>query len=268
VFEDPEAAYDAARQEFVRRSAPRTPRRGPARAARRERQETAAQWRHLLQHRQQEDAAWEAACQERRRWLRPAQWTPTFWAAYRVAEDQWLQQRAPRPATLAQRQQEDAQWLADQAPLAAPTAKPPWIAILVVTANCTRPCLALPLFAVGPKVTAEEVVAALRAPLPAALEFLLLDRGTHFTAHPFAQCAQEEDFVHGVPARHRPESKGIAERFVRTRKEWLGERAWSETETLARLLEQFRTEYHARPHQGLPLPGRSPNEFAARFWLL
>jgi len=31
-------------------------------------------------------------------------------------------------------------------------------------------------------------------------------------------------------ARHRPESNGIAERFVRTLKEWLAERAWSGVE--------------------------------------
>jgi transposase InsO family protein len=137
-----------------------------------------------------------------------------------------------------------------------------------VTDNCTRQCLGLPLVAVGPKVTAEEVVAALRALLPAELQFLISDRGTHFTAHQFAQFAQEEDFVHVVIARPRPESHGIAERFIRTLKAWLAARVWRETEMLARLLAQFRTEYNDRPHQGLPLPGLSPNEFAARFWLL
>ena len=287
VFEDAALAYDTAMREFVRRSAPRTPERRPQRARgprretdeqaarrtrRRPQRRRAAQWRHVLQHRQREDAAWEAACQERRTWLRPDQWAPAYAAAYPVAEDRWLQQRAQRQATLARRQQEDAAWLADQAQAQAPpaphVAKPPWIAILVVTDNCTRQCLGLPLFAVGPKVTAEEVVAALRALLPAELQFLISDRGTHFTAHLFAQFALEEDFVHVFIARHRPESNGIAERFVRTLKERLAERAWSEPETLARLLDQFRTEYNDRPHQGLPLPGLPPNEFAARFWLL
>jgi transposase InsO family protein len=69
-------------------------------------------------------------------------------------------------------------------------------------------------------------------------------------------------------ARHRPESNGIAERFVRTLKGWLAERAGRGTEPLACLLEQFRTESNDRPHQGLALPGLSPNEFAARIWLL
>jgi transposase InsO family protein len=142
------------------------------------------------------------------------------------------------------------------------------VAILVLTDNCTRQCLGLPLFAAGPRLTAEEVVAALRALLPAELQFLVSDRGTHFTAQPFAQFAREEDFVHVLIARHRPESNGIAERFVRTLKAWLAERAWDGVAGLEPLLGQFAAEYNDRPHQGLALPGLSPNEFAARFWLL
>jgi transposase InsO family protein len=288
VFEDPETAYGAAMQEFVRRSAPCTPRRTAARAARGQRPETAEQVARrtrreqqrrlaahrgpLLQQRQQEDDAWQAVCRERQARLRPDHWTPTYWAAHLVAEDHYQLLRAQRQATLARRQQEDAQWQADQAQLEAtpvpPAAKPPWIAILVVTDNCTRQCLGLPLFAAGPKVTAAVVVAALRALLPDELQFLISDRGTHFTANPFAQFAQEEDFVHVLIARHRPESNGIAERFVRTLKEWLAERAWSGVEALALCLEQFCAAYNDRPHQGLALPGLSPNEFAARFWLL
>ena len=63
-------------------------------------------------------------------------------------------------------------------------------------------------------------------------------------------------------------SNGIAERFVRTLKIWLADHAWSQAEDLEALLEQFRLAYNDRPHQGLALPGLSPNEFAARFWLL
>jgi transposase InsO family protein len=288
VFDDPEAAYERAMREFVGRSAPRTPLRRASRTARPQRPESAEQVARrarreqqrrlaahrgpLLQQRQQEDAAWQAVCRERHARLRPDHWTPTFWAAHLVAEDHYQLLRAQRQATLARRQQEDAQWQADQAQLAAPpappAAKPPWIAILVVTDNCTRQCLGLPLFAAGPKVTAEVVVAALRALLPDELQFLISDRGTHFTANPFAQFAQEEDFVHVLIARHRPESNGIAERFVRTLKEWLAERAWSGVEALALCLEQCCAAYNDRPHQGLALPGLSPNEFAARFWLL
>jgi len=288
VFEDPEVAYRLAMHEFVRRSAPRIPRRSAARATRRSREapakqaarrthqaqqpQLAVQRVQVLQQRQQEDTAWQLACHERRASLRPAQWTPRAWAAWRAAEDHWLLLREQRQATLAQRAQEDAQWQAAQehlqARLAPPAAKPPWLAILVVTDNCTRQCLGLPRFAAGPKVTAEVVVAALRALLPAELQFLISDRGTHSTAHQFAEFAQEEDFVQVLLARHRPESNGIAERFVRSLKEWLADRAWNDAEALGPLREQFRAEYNDRPHQGLALPGLSPNEFAARFWLL
>jgi transposase InsO family protein len=140
--------------------------------------------------------------------------------------------------------------------------------MLGLTDNCTRQRPGLPLCVAGSEVTAEEVVAALRALLPAELQFLISDRGTHFTAHQFAQFAQEEDFVHVLIARHRPEANGIAERFVRTLKSWLAERAWDGVEGLGPLLAQFAAEYNDRPHQGLGIPGLSPNEFAARFWLL
>jgi transposase InsO family protein len=288
VFEDPELAHREAMHEFVRQSAPRTPRRQSVRAAQRRRQELheqaarralraqqrhlAAHWSQVLQQRQQEDAAWQTVCQERRAWLRPARWTPQQWPAYLVAEDHWQQVRAQRQVTLARRQQEDAQWHATQeqvqAPPAPTAAKPQWIAILVLTDNCTRQCLGLPLFVAGAKVTAEEVIAALRALLPAELQFLISDRGTHFTAQQFAQFAQEEDYVHVLIARHRAESNGIAERFVRSLKEWLADRAWSDAAALGTLLEQFRAAYNDRPHQGLAIPGLSPDEFAARFWLL
>ena len=122
--------------------------------------------------------------------------------------------REQHQAALARRQAEDARWAAEQARLEAPlaplAAKPPWIAILVVTDNCTRQCLGLPLFAVGPTVTAEAVIDALRVLLPADLQLLISDRGTHFTATPFADFAQEEDFVPVLIARHRPESKAVA----------------------------------------------------------
>jgi transposase InsO family protein len=284
VFADPETAYDAAMREFVGRSAPRT----PVRPARVRRQETAEQVvarllreqrrrlnatrAQVLQQRRQEDDAWRAVCRERQARLRPAQWTPRQHVAYLAAEDYFLFLQERRQATLTRRQQEDAAWHAELVrlapPPAAPATKPAWIAILVVTDNCTRQCLGLPLFTAGPKVTAEVVVAALRALLPAQLQFLISDRGCHFTAAQFAQFAQEEDVVHVLIARHRPESNGIAERFVRTLKIWLADHAWSQAADLEALLEQFRLAYIDRPHQGLALPGLSPNEFAARFWLL
>ena len=120
----------------------------------------------------------------------------------------------------------------------------------------------------GAKVTAEMVVTALRALLPDDLQFLITDRGVHFTAQVFQQLACEQHFIHVVIARHRPQSNGIAERFVRTLKEWLADKVWTSAQELAALLERFRAEYNDRPHQGLGIPGLSPNEFAERIWLM
>jgi transposase InsO family protein len=136
----------------------------------------------------------------------------------------------------------------------------------VLTDNCTRQCLGLPLFVTGAKVTAETIVAALRVLLPPELHFLISDRGVHFTAKVFAALATEANFIHVLIARHRPESNGIAERFVRTLKEWLATHSWTTAEELEVLLAQFLAEYNDRPHQGLAIPGLSPNEFAKRIW--
>jgi transposase InsO family protein len=143
-----------------------------------------------------------------------------------------------------------------------------WIAVLLVTDNCTRQCWGLPIFVAGSHVTAEMVVAALRAILPAELQFLISDRGIHFTAQVFQQLALDANFVHVVIARHRPQSNGIAERFVRTIKEWLTDKTWGSDTELESLLVLFLAEFNDRPHQGLPIPGLSPNEYATRLWLM
>lgn len=94
------------------------------------------------------------------------------------------------------------------------------------------------------------------------------DRGVHFTAQVFQQLAPEANFIHVVIARHRPQSNGIAERFVRTIKEWLADKTWASDQELFKWLHIFLPEYNDQPHQGLPLPGLSPNEFAKRLWLM
>ena len=111
------------------------------------------------------------------------------------------------------------------------------------------------------------VVEALGQLLPPDLLFLITDRGTrYFTAAAFQTLVRSEEFIHVLIARHRPQSNGIAERFVRSLKEWLGDKSWQNDEELAVLLEQFLAEYNDRPHQGLPIPGLSRNEFANRIW--
>ncbi len=184
----------------------------------------------------------------------------------------WRVLREQRTASLVQRNQQDQSWRQErqtfrerwlQLPIIAA-----WIAILVITDNCTRQCLGLPLFVAGPKVTSAMIVEALRALLPPELLFLITDRGTHFTADAFESLIRSAEFIHVPIARHRPQSNGIAERFVRTLKEWLRDKSWENDQELALLVEQFLAEYNDRPHQGLPLPGLSPNEFANRIWLL
>lgn len=243
---------------------------------RREKEALRVSRRQIRIQRQQEDVAWQALKTQRRAQqaarkadLKTGHNPP--WGTKQAQDEHWRQLRQQRQAQLKQRDQEDEQWrqqrrlLREQA-LALPLVSA-WIAILVVTDNCTRQCLGLPLFVAGPKVTADMVVAALQVLLPPQLQFLISDRGPHFTAQIFRQLAKDEDFIHVLIARHRPQSNGIAERFVRTLKEWLADKSWQSEQQLDQLLNQFLADYNNRPHQGLPIPGLSPNEFAKRIWL-
>lgn len=251
--------------------------RGQKRAWRRQAENLRRQRRQVRERRQQEDQTWQqlqaqrqAQAEAREKAQPQGQRRP--WGHKKVQDEHWRQLRQQRNATREQRQQEDDLWrqqrqaLRQQA-LALPLVST-WIAILVMTDNCTRQCLSLPLFVAGAHVTAEMVVDALQTLLPPDLQFLISDRGSHFTAKVFEQLFQDTEFIHVLIARHRPQSNGIAERFVRSLKEWLRHKSWSTVEELVQLLTQFRAEYNDRPHQGLPIPGLSPNEFAQRIWLL
>jgi len=233
-------------------------RRAQKRQLRQERRALREARRQARTQRKTEDAAWRTRRQQRRN--------------SNISNETWQHLRTQRKQKLEQRQQADATWRQQLQQLRERCAQLPlvtvWIAILVVTDNCTRQCLGLPLFVMGPKVTAELIVEALRVLLPPELHFLISDRGTHFTANAFRQLALSQEFIHVLIARHRPESNGIAERFVRTLKEWLADKVWTSDEQLAELLRQFIAEYNDRPHQGLALPGLSPNEFARRIGLL
>ncbi|MBI1877318.1 MAG: transposase [Chloroflexi bacterium] len=186
--------------------------------------------------------------------------------------EQWQIVRAHRRALLEKRQQHDVEWRHKRNSLRERLSELPivtcWIAILVVVDNCTRQCLGLPLFVAGPKVTAEMGVEALQVLLPPELQFLISDRGTQFKADAFKMLRFSEEFIHVFIARQRPQSNGIAKRFVRTFQEWLADKTWSDDQQLAALLKQFLDEYNDRPHQGLPFPGLSPNEYANRIWLM
>ncbi len=240
------------------------------------RQQAAAlqtQRRRVRAQRQQEDAAWQVLRDERRRAQEVIRrdGMPDY-APYLAQEQQWRALRQIRRATLVQRHQDDLGWRQERTHLRQALADVPivrtWRAILMVTDNCTRACYGLPLFANGPQVDSEQVIAALSPLLPPELSFVISDRGTHFTAHTFAAFAQSQEFLHVSISRRRPQTNGIAERCVRTLKEWLRQHPWMGDEELVALRAEFVKEYNERPHQGLGIPGLSPNEFARRVWLL
>jgi len=239
IFEDARVAYADAMTAFVAAataSRPPSPlqqeEEGAAQIARMERHRRAHNQVLILRaarsaqraRRRQEDRDWQALCAARR--TAPARRRRSVTA--RAAAVAWRAQRVERQEVRAQRRQDDALWQQQRqalhdTPSPLPAARR-WIAVLVLTDNCTRQCLGLPLFEAGPQVTAEMVRRALETLLPPELQFLISDRGSHFTAQAFGRLACEAEFVHVLIARHRPQSNGIAERFVRTLKEWLAAR--------------------------------------------
>ena len=189
-------------------------------------------------------------------------------AAQDAAEQHWRVLRDQRRQTLARREQDDHAWRTEQRRLrdtiTEAVVTTAWHAILLITDNCTRACYGLPLLVDGPNVTSDQVVAALRPQLPDGVEFVVSDRGVHFTAHAFRAFTQQQGCVHVPISRRRPQTNGIAERMVRTLKEWLRQQTWQTPTDLEGLLSAFTAEYNDRPHQGLAQPGLSPNEYAQR----
>lgn len=226
--------------------------------------------RVVREQRSLEDQAWAVLKTEQQTEKAPP--TAGAVAAPPAQDTPWRVLRDQRTASLGQRNQQDQSWRQARQTFRERWVQLPiiaaWIAILVLTDNCTRQCRGLPLCGAGPKVTSDMIVEALRALLPPERLFLITDRGTHFTADAFERLIRSAEFLHVPIARHRPPSNGIAERFVRTRKEWLRDKSWENDQEWALRLEQFPAEYNDRPHQGLPLPGLAPNEFANRIWLL
>jgi len=289
VFEDPSFSYAEAMQAFVAASAQaalpeafpeedaQPSRKAEIRQLRLEEVQLRQERRGVRERRSQEDVAWQSLRQQYQQTEAHYQSLPKPERrkqrhARQAEAEHWKAQRDQRRQTVRQRQQEDEHWRQQRQDLRERMMQVPivtaWIAILVITDNCTRQCLGLPLFVAASSVTAEMIVAALRALLPSELQFLISDRGVHFTAQVFQQLARSENFLHVVIARHRPESNGIAERFVRTLKEWLATHSWENDQELWQLLELFRPQYNDRPHQGIAIPGLSPNEFAKRIWLM
>ena len=86
--------------------------------------------------------------------------------------------------------------------------------------------------------------------MPAELQFLISDRGAQFRAKVVELLAESQPFINVLIAGHRPQSNGIAERFVRTVKQWLADKHWQDEQQLHQCLLQFLTFDNERPYQG------------------
>jgi transposase InsO family protein len=288
IFENPDLTYEEAMQTYIAATRDRIKhawnkdqtQRGwdPERLAWRREEEAVKTERHQVrERRRQEDAAWRTLRQQLKaqrqayRQLSKAERQKQL-EDEALLEQQWQTAWEQRRTDLQKRQAEDAEWSAKRQKFReranAGKNVQSWIAVLVVTDNCTRQCLGLPLFADGSRAKVQPVISALEALLPPELQYLITDQGSHFRAKVFAELVERKGFTWVPIYRHRPQSNGIAERMVRTFKEWLADKTWHSSEELEAWVAVFLSQYNDRPHQGLPIPGLSPNEFARRIWLM
>lgn len=234
--------------------------------------------RLLRQQRKKEDQDWRAYRQARRSFNR---WWDSLNAEAKIifchqklgADDTWRRRKAQRREQMQERETQDKQWRQARQGIRqrravldekAQALALQWVAILVILDNCTRQCLALPLFEAGKHVTAEMVVAALRKVLPSSLRFLISDNGAQFIAQAMTDLTTELGCRQVRISPRRAKTNGIAERFVRTFREMLAWYAWQTVAELLALLPEIVDEYNDRPHRGKELNGLSPNEYARR----
>ncbi len=284
VFKDGALTFEEAMQEYIqetldRQIHSRTPSDPQIEPSTHWRQEwEGREERHrVLQQRRQEDADWKKAKEKHRQARLTYQNLPKAQRkqqqeAWRAQQAEWMLQLGQHRSQKQNRKGENQAWhernrrLKEDFGLAFPHRS--WIAVLVVIDNCTRQCLGLPVFPSGSKVTAQEVTQTLAGILPAGLRFLISDQGGSFRTKRMADLAQEKGFSQVFIYRHRPQSNGIAERFVQTFKRWLRSETWRSAEELQDCISRFQPEYNDRPHVGLAIPGLSPNEFANRIGLM
>jgi transposase InsO family protein len=285
---DTTATYSEQMQQYVEQRKAKRLSRGQRKHRRRQKQSERAELktrseqmrierRRKRARRRQEDAQWRAkrkncqAAKKARQKLTRAE-RRSQREAWKAQQATWQADKAERNEQLQARKAEDATWREERRQIKASEAQldarlPPvtaWFVILVVVDNCTRHCVGVPLFPVGVPVTAELIVAALRPLCPPGLEFIISDNGAQFIAGIFEKMLQSIGCIHVRITPHRPKTNGIAERFVRTLKEWLARQSWNTFLEMEILLDEFKLYYNERPHQGAELDGLSPNEFAQR----
>lgn len=288
IFENPDLDYEEAIQAYVAATRDRlesSRNKKPAKtgwdaerlAWRREEEALKTERHQVRERRKQEDVAWKAwrqqitAQRKAYRQLPKAQRQKQHQLGA-LLEQQWQAAWEQRRASMQLREQEDAAWRAKRQQIRE-RANPgqrvqAWYALLVIIDNCTRQCLGLPIFVTGASVKAATVAQVLEAALPPELQYLISDQGSQFRTVAFAKLLERKGIIWVPVYRHRAQTNGIAERFVRTLKEWLANKAWHSRQELDAWLATFPPQYNDRPHQGLPIPGLSPNEFAKRIWLM
>lgn len=170
VFADPELDYAEAVQAFVKASRPLFGPRIEAATVEKPSQQTELQQlrqkeaqlcterRNTRKCRELEDAAWRVTWSQQRYEKPSAEEKANpkpraHWGSVKVQEEHRQELRKHHRQQSKQRQQEDKQWRLNRKNLREQMTLLPivtaWIAVLMITDNCTRQCLGLPLFIAG-----------------------------------------------------------------------------------------------------------------------
>jgi len=121
--------------------------------------------------------------------------------------------------------------------------------VLVIVDDRSRFTYALKVLA---SATTEMVLEVLRQALPPTIRYIITDNGTQFTADDFEEfCAGKDEVLHVRIYAHHPNENGRVERHIRTVKDLLELREWTNEEELDAALQDVREEVNTTPHQGI-----------------
>jgi transposase InsO family protein len=283
VFKEEKLCYDEQMERYVqlreeikreREEEKKDPKREKKRKIRQEEEELRMERRSIREKRKKEDEEWKEYREERKNFNEyynklGREEKGSLMMEKKQRDKEWKVRKEERRRLKEKRRKEDEEWREKRRvinqmkeSLGMRRVLRALVTVLLVMDNCTRKIYGLPLFVSGRKVTAEEVVAALREVLPKGIRFLISDNGRQFDAEVFKALASQKRFIHVRITPYRPRTNGIAERGIRTIKEVLERHSWENHGELMPILNDAIRWYNDRPHQGIG--GLSPNEYERR----
>lgn len=149
-----------------------------------EEEELRAWRRNIRIERKKEDEKWRKYREKRLKLKKGREETSKdeFREEKKRSDEEWKKKTAERKELTAKRKKEDEEWRNKRKEIKENTNViiTSLVAILVIIDNCTRKCLGLPVFIKGRKITADDIIKALKNRLPPELKYIISDNGKQF----------------------------------------------------------------------------------------